>query len=147
MFTGIRIAQRALKFPQRAGLSALPPGERVAIIDDEAAMTSVTSSLLKRLGYSTVCYNSASHFKQAFDADPRGIDVVVTDVVMPGFSGVQLVRELRAAGHELPVLLMTGYPVERHLEPGGSSGRISFVRKPFSVAHLAQSVRRLLSDT
>lgn len=122
-------------------------GERVAVVDDDEAMTSVTSALLQRLGYSTVSYPSASRFMKAFDASPERIDLVVTDVVMPGMSGVQLIQALRASGHDVPILLMTGYSgVEGRLKPGGAAGRISFVRKPFTTSHLAQSVRRLLSD-
>ena len=120
-------------------------GERVAIVDDEEAMTTVTSTLLKRLGYSTVAYNCASRFKDAFEAAPNRVDLVVADVVMPGMSGVQLVHSLRDSGHEIPILLMTGFTVQPRLPLGPGSGRISFVRKPFSTAHLAQAVRRLLS--
>jgi two-component system, cell cycle sensor histidine kinase and response regulator CckA len=125
---------------------AMARGERVAIVDDEEAMTAVTSTLLKRLGYSTTSYNSASRFMEAFSAAPDRIDLVVADVVMPGMSGVHLVHALRDSGHDIPILLMTGYTVQPRLQPGGSAGRISFVRKPFTTAHLAQSVRRLLSD-
>lgn len=121
-------------------------GERVAIIDDEEVMTSVTSAVLQRLGYSTVSYSSAARFVKAFNADPEHVDLVVTDVVMPGISGVQLVRLLRDDGHDVPILLMTGFSVQARLEPGGGAGRISFVRKPFTPVHLAQSVRRLLSS-
>src|SRR5688572_13937132 len=121
-------------------------GERVAIVDDEEAMTTVTSILLKRLGYETVSFHSAAQFKEAFEAAPERIDLIVADVVMPGISGVQLVRSLRESGHQIPILLMTGYTVQKHLQPGGNDGRISFVRKPFTTTHLAQSVRRLLSD-
>jgi FixJ family two-component response regulator len=122
-------------------------GARVAVVDDEEAMTMVTAALLERLGYSTVSYTCASRFMKEFDAAPERIDLIVADVVMPGISGVQLVQSLRESGHDIPVLLMTGYSgVKNRLQPGGSAGRISFVRKPFNSAHLAQSVRRLLSD-
>jgi two-component system cell cycle sensor histidine kinase/response regulator CckA len=119
-------------------------GERVAIVDDEEVMTSVTAAVLERLGYTTSTFSCASRFAKAFNASPEKFDLVVTDVVMPGFSGVQLVRTLREHGHEVPVLLMTGFSVQTRLETGGSAGRISFVRKPFTPLHLAQSVRRLL---
>jgi two-component system, cell cycle sensor histidine kinase and response regulator CckA len=145
---GIGLRNLSLGSTQR-GISDCPSsarGERVAIVDDEEAMTTVTSILLKRLGYETVSFHSAAQFKEAFDAAPERIDLVVADVVMPGISGVQLVRALRDSGHQIPILLMTGYTVQKHLQPGGSEGRISFVRKPFTTTHLAQSVRRLLSD-
>ena len=128
-----------------SGCPSSARGERVAIVDDEQAMTAVTSALLKRLGYETISFQSADEFREVFEAAPDRIDLVVADVVMPGTSGVQLVRSLRESGHQIPILLMTGYTVQQHLQPGGSDGRISFVRKPFTTTHLAQSVRRLLS--
>jgi FixJ family two-component response regulator len=121
-------------------------GERVAIIDDEDAMTSVTSALLQRLGYATTSYNSAARFLKAFEAAPEKTDLAIVDVVMPQMSGVQLVSALRGGGYQVPILLMTGFSVKSRLEQAGASGRIAFVRKPFSTIHLAQSVRRLLSS-
>jgi FixJ family two-component response regulator len=121
-------------------------GERIAIIDDEEVMTSVTTILLQRLGYSTVSYTSATRFIDAFEAAPERINLVLTDVVMPGMTGVQLVKTLRESGHDVPILLMTGFNVQSRLELGGTLGRISFLRKPFTVAHLAQSIRRMLSS-
>jgi CheY-like chemotaxis protein len=120
-------------------------GEHIAIVDDEEAMTSVTSALLERLGYSTTCHTSAAQFLKAFEAAPELVDLVIVDVVMPGMSGIQLVNTLRQQGHVVPILLMTGFSVQSRLEPGGADGRMAFVRKPFTTAHLAQSVRRLLS--
>ena len=108
-------------------------------------MTSVTTILLERLGYSTVSYPSATQFVHAFDAAPGRIDLVLTDVVMPGMNGIQLVKTLRESGHDVPILIMTGFSVQSRLELGGTLGRISFLRKPFTVAHLAQSIRRMLS--
>jgi CheY-like chemotaxis protein len=119
--------------------------ERIAIVDDEEAMTSVTSALLERLGYSTLSYTSGARFLKALNAAPERIDLVIVDVVMPEMSGLQLVTAMRAAGYEVPILLMTGFNVQRRLELSGSVGRIAFVRKPFSIIHLAQSIRRLLS--
>jgi FixJ family two-component response regulator len=76
--------------------------ERIAIVDDEEAMTSVAAALLGRLGYSTTSYSSGARFLKAFDAAPERFDLVILDVVMPGMSGVQLVSALRAAGHQFP---------------------------------------------
>jgi FixJ family two-component response regulator len=120
-------------------------GERIAIVDDEQAMATVTATVLDRAGYSTVAYTSPARFLKAFDANPERIDLLVADVVMPGITGIQLVRKLRETGYDLPILLMTGFGVQSRLQMGGSLGRISFVRKPFTMAQLTQSVRRLLT--
>ncbi len=121
-------------------------GERVAIVDDEDVMITVANAVLQRLGYTTVTFTSAGKFMKAFAAAPGKFDLIVTDVVMPGISGVQLVRTLRDQGHDVPILLMTGFSVQTRLEPVANAGRTSFVRKPFTPVHLAQSVRRLLTS-
>jgi DNA-binding NtrC family response regulator len=123
---------------------AITQEERIAIVDDEEVMTSVTAALLQRLGYRTVSFNSPARFMKTFEAAPSRIDLVVTDVVMPDITGIQIVRMLREAGYDVPILLMTGFGVQPRLQPGCAMGRISFVRKPFSADHLAQSVRRML---
>ena len=121
-------------------------GERVAIIDDEEVMVSVAKSVLKKLGYSTTAYTSASGFLDAYTARPERINLVISDVVMPGMTGVQLAKHLRDIGHDVPILLMTGFHVQPRLALGTGAGRISFVRKPFTCVHLGQAVRRLLSN-
>ena len=121
-------------------------GERIAIIDDEEVMISVAKSVLKKLGYTTSTYDSASEFLSAYVERPDHVDLVLTDVVMPGMTGLQLAKQLRDTGHVVPILLMTGFSVRPKLEAGTSPGRISCVRKPVSPVHLGQAVRRLLSN-
>jgi FixJ family two-component response regulator len=119
--------------------------ERIAVIDDEEAMTEMTATFLERWGYLSVEYPSADRFLRSFSAAPERFSLVIADVVMPEMTGLQLVRVLREAGHRVPMLLMTGFDVQDRLEMGDSSGRISFLRKPFTSVHLEQSVRRLLT--
>jgi CheY-like chemotaxis protein len=121
-------------------------GEHVSIVDDEDAITAVTSAVLERLGYTTTCYSSGARFLKDFKAEPHRTNLVIVDVVMPEMSGVQLVTALRETGRDVPILLMTGFSVQSRLVSGGVAGRMAFVRKPFTTMHLAQSVRRLLSS-
>ena len=128
------------------GPSIAARGERVAIIDDEEVMVSVAKSVLKKLGYTTTAYNSAAGFLNAYTARPERINLVISDVVMPGMTGMQLVRHLREQGHDVPILLMTGFDLQPRLAQVPGPGRISIVRKPFTCVHLGQAVRRLLSN-
>jgi FixJ family two-component response regulator len=121
-------------------------GERVAIVDDEREMADVTKTVLQKLGYATVTYGSAARFLKAYLANPEPIDLVVTDLVMPGMTGVQLAKFLRENGHEVPILLMTGFAVQPRPQWEIGSGRTALVRKPFNSAQLGQAVRRLLSS-
>ena len=121
-------------------------GESVAVIDDEEIMITVTRTVLEKLGYSPVTFSSAGSFLKAFRADPVRFDVIVTDLVMPGMTGAQLAKTLRDTGHEIPILLMTGFGVQPRPHWGIGSGRTAFVRKPFTPVQLAQAVRRLLRN-
>jgi CheY-like chemotaxis protein len=120
-------------------------GERIAIVDDEAEMIAVTKAVLRQFGYEVVTYASAARFLKVFESEPDSIDLVITDLVMPGMTGAQLTRALRDNGHEVPVLLMTGFGIQPRTQWGVGAGRVSFVRKPFSAVQLAQAIRRLLA--
>jgi DNA-binding NtrC family response regulator len=124
-----------------------PPtrGEHIAIVDDEEPIITITSALLQRWGHETAAYSSANGFLKAFSAAPDKFKLLLADVVMPGMSGIQLVRTLRESGCELPVLLMTGFNVQDRAQLAPRSGRIAFVRKPFTALQLEQSVRRMLT--
>lgn len=121
-------------------------GERIAIVDDEEPIITVTSTLLQRWGHETAAYNSARAFLKAFSAAPSEFKLLLADVVMPGVSGIQLVRTLRDSGCNLPILLMTGFNIQDRVQLAPRSGRIAFVRKPFTAQHLDQSVRRMLAS-
>ena len=126
---------------------ASPRGERIAIVDDEEPITTITAALLQRWGYETAAYSSAGAFLKAFSATPKRFKLLLSDVVMPGMSGIQLVRTLRDSGCELPILLMTGFNVQERAQLAPRSGRIAFVRKPFTALQLEQSVRRMLTSS
>jgi DNA-binding NtrC family response regulator len=122
-------------------------GERIAIVDDEEPITTITSALLQRFGHSTASYSSANGFLRTFSAAPEQFKLVLADIVMPGVSGIQLVHTLRDSGYDIPILLMTGFNVQDRAQLAPRSGRIAFVRKPFTAQQLDQSVRRMLAST
>ena len=82
---------------------------RILLVEDDVAVRSMTQSLLERQGYSVL---SASSGQEALDVaalQREQIDLVVTDVGMPGMSGPQLVERLRTTNGNLPVLFMSGH--------------------------------------
>jgi PAS domain S-box-containing protein len=84
-------------------------GQRVLFIDDEDAVVRLGTLNLTRLGYRvTGCTDPATALKE-FLRDPEGIDVVVTDLSMPGMSGFDCAREMLAIRPDLPIVLTSGY--------------------------------------
>ena len=116
------------------------------MVDDEQIVRELTVQVLERAGYDVVSVASA---REALKLVSKGahVDVVVSDVVMPGLSGVDLLDELHVSRPELPIVLMTGGSPEpertaKALELGASA----IVYKPYSHAELRDAVARALGE-
>lgn len=114
----------------------------VLVCEDEAPVRAVLESVLTRAGYQVL---AADRPERAIElARDRAVDLLVTDVVMPGMSGPALARTLRAELGDLPVLLVTGYAAEEVM-PDGTEERTELLEKPFTPAALGAAVERLLA--
>src|SRR5690349_8813729 len=87
----------------------LGQGERVLYLDDEAALVSLTTRLLQRMGYEPTGFTDARRAVEAFTAAPRQFDLIVTDMAMPGMSGIDFAERILAIRPDIPVLLASGY--------------------------------------
>ena len=72
------------------------------------------------------------------------IDGLITDVSMPGMSGIELVKSMRARGFRLPVLLMSGHTLNEHVQEILDLGVRNFVSKPYSIGALAKAIAELI---
>jgi CheY-like chemotaxis protein len=118
-------------------------GERVLVVEDEAAVRMLVVDVLRELGYSTL---EAADSKSALPLLQSGerIDLLVSDVGLPGLNGRQLAEIARQHRPGLRVLFMTGYARNAQvrgdfLEPG-----MDMLTKPFTVEELAQRVRQMI---
>ncbi len=117
---------------------------RILVVDDEQLVRNLTVQVLERAGYDVVSVPDAAGALELL-VDER-IDLVVTDVVMPGLTGVELLNELRDLHPDLPVVLMTGGSPEperttRALELGADG----IVYKPYAHADLIDAVQAALA--
>jgi two-component system cell cycle sensor histidine kinase/response regulator CckA len=131
--------------PDEPALSMRPRQgiETILVVEDEAPLRDLTRKLLRRHGYTVLVAASADEALQVF-ANTATIDVVLTDVVMPGSSGPELARQLVAQRPDLKVIYMSGYTEEAIVHHGVIRPGIAFVHKPFSGASLAAKVREVL---
>lgn len=113
---------------------------RILLVDDEKALASVITEMLKSLGYSVTCFVSPLEAAKHFASSPSRYDIVLTDQTMPGLSGVELTKRLLDIRADIPVLILSGYSEDlcdnRALE-AGCQGTIS---KPISLEELSQKV-------
>ena len=127
--------------PRRGG------GERILLVEDEAAVRSLARLVLERFGYEVVEAATPGEAESMLaDSSIGRIDALVSDVVMPGMDGRELARRVRAAQPHVRVILMSGYAPEEILRTNGQAddGSAVFLAKPFAPADLAAAVRRSL---
>jgi PAS domain S-box-containing protein len=121
-----------------AGTSPKPSDCGTALlVDDEDLVRMSTAAMLMDLGYSVVEASSAEEALRLVDEGVRP-DVLVTDHLMPGMTGVELAHDLRARQPELPVLIVSGYAEAEGIAPG-----IPRLTKPFRNSELASSLSAL----
>jgi CheY-like chemotaxis protein len=121
------------------GSSDLSPSV-ILLVDDDPDVRLLTRTFLEHEGYSVFSSGDTERAMQIFRSVPQ-IDLLVTDVYMPGRSGVELARELKAIRSEVPVLLISGGVLEEGQETEGWS----FLAKPFRLPELLAAVHRILA--
>jgi two-component system chemotaxis response regulator CheY len=142
VFTGNRQkdSRMALETPPRQGTSAELSPSMILLVDDDPDIRSLTRTFLEHEGYGVFSSGDAERAAQIFRSVPQ-IDLLVTDLYMPGRSGVELARELKGIRKDLPVLLMSGGMVDDGLQEAGWS----FLAKPFQLPELLGTVHRILA--
>jgi DNA-binding response OmpR family regulator len=117
----------------------------ILIADDDADIRDLVASKLEQAGYDVIAVdNGLAALSQARQAPP---DLAVLDVIMPGMSGIDVCRELRAssATAALPVILLTACAQEDDVEIGFGAGADDYVVKPFSPRELVSRIEAVLA--
>ncbi len=111
----------------------------VAVVDDDPRLLESLEELLESAGYGTCCFGSA---RSLLDQGLSHLDLLITDIGMPGMNGFELRDQVKKVRPELPVLLTTG----RHeiADQGRAQGISGFFRKPFDAATLLITISEAL---
>ena len=128
--------------PRRQRSCAMPGDVYVCVIDDDDAMRDSLAFLLDSAGIATRTCESAQAFVAAPPEEPPAC--VLTDVRMPGMSGVDLLRHLRQAGNDVPVIVITGHGDISLAVEAMKLGAVDFIEKPFQDEVLLAAVRTAL---
>jgi len=115
----------------------------VLLVEDEDAIRRAAERLLSRAGFDVLVAADGAEALRQFDAAVSAVDLVVTDLAMPGVGGRTLVRELRERRPDIPVLVVSG-DADHAASVRALGGPTHFLAKPFLVAELIEAVRRLL---
>jgi PAS domain S-box-containing protein len=120
--------------------------ETILLVEDEAAVRGLASRILEKQGYRVL---SAQHGREAMDiasSEAGKIDLVLTDVVMPGMNGRGLVERLSGIRPTMKSLYMSGYTDDDIVRRGFIEPSKSFLQKPFTSEALLQTVRKVLDE-
>ncbi len=120
------------------------PGHHVMYVDDDEALVYLVQRLLRRRGYQVSGFTDPRLALQAVRENPWNYHLLVTDYNMPGFSGLDLMREVRKVHPSLPIALASGYVTPEIEQAALDGGARALVYKPNDVEELCATVQRLV---
>jgi PAS domain S-box-containing protein len=121
--------------------------ETILLVEDEAPLRKVVHQILTRQGYLVLASSGGEEALRLARSHPGAIDLIATDVIMPGLGGRELVERLLALHPEASVLFMSGYTDDAVVHHGILERGTAFLQKPFSAAVLARKVREVLDSS
>lgn len=118
--------------------------ETLLLVEDDDGVRSLMQRMLQRNGYDVLAAPNGAEAMLIARGHLRRIDLLITDVVMPGMNGPTVADYFREAGHDMPVLFVSGYPADLLAEHGVHDGALNYLPKPFHTDGLAAKVRDVL---
>jgi two-component system, cell cycle sensor histidine kinase and response regulator CckA len=126
--------------------TAFDPRPNVMIVDDEEMICTLLRTFLETHGYHPIVRTSSDVAIEMCDSDVRQLDLLITDVRMPGTSGPVLAKEFRVVHPDLPVIFISGYVGDAIMDSPESPNTL-FVHKPFKLPKLLAAVQSLLEES
>jgi two-component system, cell cycle sensor histidine kinase and response regulator CckA len=123
----------------------IPPAT-ILVVEDEEEVRALARDVLEMNDYRVLEALDVADATRLAETHPGSIDLLITDVVMPGVSGPELARRLRAHRPGLRVLCMSGYPESLDQRIAGEAGWTAWLQKPFTPDILLQKVRDCLTS-
>ena len=119
-------------------------GETILLVDDELSVRETTGEVLRELGYKVLLAEDGEDGLEKFEANSEGIDIVVSDAVMPRMGGLELARSVRKMNGAIPILIVTGY--DKDWISQADAVDVETLFKPFSIVELSQLLRSLIES-
>jgi len=113
--------------------------ETILIVEDQEATAQITRILLESWGYRVIEAHSGLEALQVLASDGDGVQLVLTDVIMPGMNGPELASEILTRRPDLRIVFMSGYPSDHLNQPD-----VAFLPKPFNPSSLSRMIRKEL---
>lgn len=114
---------------------------QAAIIDDDAGILDLVEQILKEEGVNAKRYHQVEEFLAHLDE--CSFDIIISDLMLPGISGLDLLNELNARGRDIPVVIITGYASLDSAINAVNRGAFYYIKKPFNIEEIRFVITRL----
>ena len=140
------LTEEAVSQPEMASPGGIVPNgtETILLVEDEDSLRELTHKYLTEKGYSVLVASDSDSAIAAAEKAQHRIDLLLTDVILPGSSGVQLAQRLATKNSQIRVLYISGYTADAIVHHGGHDPNFAFLSKPFSLPTLARKIRSIL---
>jgi two-component system, cell cycle sensor histidine kinase and response regulator CckA len=121
-------------------------GETILLVEDDPHVQRIVRNILRRSGYCVLAAGGAEEALQLVHEDADTIDLLLSDLVMPGTSGRELAEQIQALRPDIAILYMSGYTDDAVIRRGVLEAGMAFIQKPFGAELLMRRVREVLDD-
>jgi FixJ family two-component response regulator len=122
----------------------LSPTPVISIVDDDPFARDAIGDLIQSLGYIAITFPSAEQFLECGRIEE--VACLITDLQMPGISGLDLQTRLQAQGYDMPVIFISAYPEDRFRARALNAGAVGFLGKPFLEESLIAYINNALTN-
>jgi two-component system cell cycle sensor histidine kinase/response regulator CckA len=121
-------------------------GETILVVEDEALIRSLASTVLQQYGYQIHLAENGHQALEVFDQLDQQVDLLLTDIVMPGMDGLEMANQIRRRAPGTPVLFMSGYLDEVLANTEFDPEETPLLKKPFGAEELVRRVRQMIDE-
>ncbi|WP_300672062.1 response regulator [Desulfoluna sp.] len=117
---------------------------RILLVDDEELILDVGAQMLTKIGLDVITAENGVHALALYKQEKETIDLVILDLIMPGIDGIDTFHLLKEVDAGVKVLISSGFRKDQRVEQFLKEPHTGFIKKPFSLSHLSDEVRKLL---
>ncbi len=141
------IAESAARWNSESTADSPKKGtETILLVEDNSAMRHSVMEALTSIGYEVLSASEGSEAQAVFEREDESVDLMLTDLVMPGIDGVQLIKKVCQMRPNVKFLVMTGHTLEEERLQALQETAVSWITKPFTIEQLAKKVRLTLDS-
>ncbi len=127
-------------------ISSYKGTETILLIDDEQMITDILKRILSRLGYEVHDFTCPEKALEFYLHAPQKIDLIITDMNMPGLSGIDLAKKVKTLDKSKPIILCSGFTTDSDVQKAMEAGIDAVLKKPTETLDLLKKIRTVFSQ-